>query len=319
VKVFSIAALIVGLATSVTLVVAFGVGDIAAGFVRLGAAGFFLFCLAHAPVVVVLGLGWRFCLPTGSRARLPGMVMARVLRDAGAEVLPLSELGGFAVGARAAILAGATGLEAAASMLVDLTTEAAAQLAFILLGLVALNGLRPDAALIRPAAGGLAVLIALIAIAALLAQSGSRLFAPARAALRNWLVIFGDTEAAFALMGAIARQPGAIGGALFFHLVGWLGVAGEAWLALRLLGSPVSYPAALALESLLFAARSFGFFAPNALGVQEGTYALLAPLVGLEVADALALSLVKRARDIVIGAPALLLWQRAEAVRLWRL
>jgi hypothetical protein len=86
----------------------------------------------------------------------------------------------------------------------------------------------------------------------------------------------------------------------------------------RLIGAPVSYGAALALESLLFAARSLGFFAPNALGVQEGAYALLAPLIGLDIADALALSLVKRARDIVIGAPALLLWQRAEAARLWR-
>ncbi len=64
--------------------------------------------------------------------------------------------------------------------------------------------------------------------------------------------------------------------------------------------------------------RSLAFFTPAALGVQEGAYALLAPLIGLGVADALALSLVKRARDIVIGAPALLLWQRLEAKRQWR-
>ncbi len=75
---------------------------------------------------------------------------------------------------------------------------------------------------------------------------------------------------------------------------------------------------AVALESLLFASRSLAFFMPNALGVQEGAYALLAPLVGLTPADALALSLIKRARDLVIGAPALLIWQRAEAARVWR-
>jgi hypothetical protein len=72
------------------------------------------------------------------------------------------------------------------------------------------------------------------------------------------------------------------------------------------------------MESLLFASRSLAFFAPNALGVQEGAYALLAPLVGLAPADALALSLIKRARDLVIGAPALLVWQRLEAAQAWR-
>jgi putative membrane protein len=318
VRIFSIVLLLIGLAISVALIVAFGAREIATAFLRVGAIGFVLFCFAHTPVVASLGLAWRLCLPTSSRARFPGMVAARLLRDAGAEVLPLSELGGFVIGARAAVLAGATSLEAAASTLLDLTTEAVAQLAFIALGLASLYSLRPDAPMIRPAAVALAVLIALVVFAALFVERSARLVAPARAAIRRWFILFGDTEAAFAVMGAIMRQRGALVGAFLIHLVGWLGVAAEAWLALRLLDAPISYPAALALESLLFAARSLGFFAPNALGVQEGTYALLAPLVGLNVADALALSLVKRARDIVIGAPALLLWQRAEATRLWR-
>ena len=81
------------------------------------------------------------------------------------------------------------------------------------------------------------------------------------------------------------------------------------------MGAPISFEGALAIESLLFASRSLAFFAPNALGVQEGAYALLAPLVGLTPADGLALSLIKRARDLAIGAPALLIWQRMEAVR----
>jgi putative membrane protein len=317
-RLFSIAALIVGLAISIALIVASGAAEIGAAFLRLGPLGFVLFCLAHAPVIAVLGLAWRFCLPKDSHARLPGVIAARMLRDAGAEVLPLSELGGFVIGARAAVLAGATSLEAAASTLLDLTTEAAAQLAFIALGIGALHAFRPDAPVIRPVGVALAILIALVAIAALFGERSLEYLVPARAALRRWLILFGDTEKAFAVMGAIARRRGAIAAALALHLLAWLGVAGEAWLGLRLLGAPISYPAALALESLLFAARSLGFFAPNAFGVQEGTYALLAPLLGLNVTDALALSLVKRARDIVIGAPALLLWQRAEAARLWR-
>jgi len=318
VRPFSIAVLIVGLAVSIGVVVSFGAKEIATAFLRLGAGGFVLLCLAHAPVVSVMGLAWRFCLPKWSAVRAPGIIAARMLRDAGSEVLPLSELGGYVIGARAAVLAGATSLEAAASMLLDLTTEAVAQIAFVALGLAALYQIHPDAPLLRPIAVVIAVLIAIVAFAALFAERSVRFVAPARAAIRRWFVLFGDTERAFTIMGTIIRQRGAVAAATALHVVGWLGVAAEGWLALRLLGAPIPYPSAVALESLLYAARSIGFFAPNAVGVQEGTYALLAPLFGLNVTEALALSLVKRARDIVIGAPTLLLWQRVEATRLLR-
>lgn len=49
--------------------------------------------------------------------------------------------------------------------------------------------------------------------------------------------------------------------------------------------------------------------------VQEGAYALLGPLFGLPVEAALALSLLKRARDITIGVPVLLSWQLVESRR----
>jgi glycosyltransferase 2 family protein len=318
VKPFSIAALVVGLAATVAIVVIFGAHEIGAAFERLGATGFLTFCAARAPVVAVLGTAWRLCFPTRSQIRLPGAVASRILRDAGSEVLPLSEVGGFVIGARAATLAGATASEAAGSTLIDLTTEAVAQLGFVAIGLAALYGLRPDAALIRPASVALIVLVIAILGAVALAKSGAGLIGAARAAVSERLAIFGDVDAVFRTMGAIARRRGRLVGATAIHLVGWLSVAAEGWLALRLIGTPIPYAGAIALESLLFAARSFGFFAPNGLGVQEGAYALLAPLVGLDIGDALALSLVKRARDIVIGAPALLLWQRIEASRIWR-
>jgi uncharacterized membrane protein YbhN (UPF0104 family) len=59
---------------------------------------------------------------------------------------------------------------------------------------------------------------------------------------------------------------------------------------------------------------------PGSLGVQEGGYLLLAPLVGLPPDAALALSLAKRAREILLGLPGLLVlhssersWQRRRA------
>ena len=61
--------------------------------------------------------------------------------------------------------------------------------------------------------------------------------------------------------------------------------------------------------------RAAAFVVPGGLGVQEGAYALLAALFGLPVEIAVALSLVKRARDLMIGVPALLAWQVGELRR----
>ena len=52
-----------------------------------------------------------------------------------------------------------------------------------------------------------------------------------------------------------------------------------------------------------------------ALRVQEWGYAMLAPLFGLPAEMGVAVSLLKRAREIVLGVPALLYWQGREAVR----
>ena len=315
----AVLALIAGLIGAVALVVGFGASAIAAAIASLGWLGFFGLCLAHAPIATLLGIAWRVCLRPAAAASSLGMIAARVLRDAGAEVLPFSEIGGFVIGARAAMLAGVSGAEAAASTLIDLTTEAVAQLAFIALGLLALETIQPGAAIIRPALLGLLAVAGSIGLLAFFffrrSQWLSRLV---RAGAERWLAAFGEMGNALDALREIAARPRALAASFALHFAAWLGVALEAWLALRLIGAPISLAGAVAMESLLFASRSLAFFAPNAWGVQEGAYALLAPLIGLSPADALALSLIKRARDLVIGAPALLIWERFEAARLLR-
>jgi len=99
---------------------------------------------------------------------------------------------------------------------------------------------------------------------------------------------------------------------LALHILAWFGGAAGTWLILDLMGHPLPFLSVVAIESLLFAARNAAFVVPSGLGVQEGVYALLGPLFGLPSEAALALSLLKRARDIVIGVPVLLSWQFAE-------
>ena len=66
---------------------------------------------------------------------------------------------------------------------------------------------------------------------------------------------------------------------------------------------------AIALEALLCTLRSIAAPVPAAIGVQEWGYAMLAPLFGLPAEMGVAVSLLKRAREIVLGVPALLYWQ----------
>jgi hypothetical protein len=82
------------------------------------------------------------------------------------------------------------------------------------------------------------------------------------------------------------------------------------------MGSDLDFGAALAIESLLCAVRSAAFVVPSAVGVQELTYAMLVPLFGLPPSVGVAVSLVKRGRDILIGVPALIAWQLLEGRRL---
>ena len=99
-------------------------------------------------------------------------------------------------------------------------------------------------------------------------------------------------------------------------MVGWLIGTGEVYLVLQLLGTRVGWGDALLLESLGQAIRAAGFAIPGSLGVQEGGYLLLAPLAGLPPDTALALSLAKRAREILLGVPGLAYLHLSE--RGWR-
>jgi uncharacterized membrane protein YbhN (UPF0104 family) len=99
------------------------------------------------------------------------------------------------------------------------------------------------------------------------------------------------------------------------HFGGWTASAVGAWIAFRLIGAHVDLASVVAIESLVGAVRSAAVIVPHALGVQEAAYAVLAPLFGVGAEFGLAVSLLKRARDIAVGVPILLIWQAVEGRR----
>jgi len=100
---------------------------------RLG--WFAILCLYSLALFLLLGAAWHVLVPDTSLAELKVFIWARMVRDAAAEVLPFSQLGGIVLGARAAILHGVSPPLAFASMIVDVTTEMLAQIAYVALGM----------------------------------------------------------------------------------------------------------------------------------------------------------------------------------------
>jgi hypothetical protein len=72
------------------------------------------------------------------------------------------------------------------------------------------------------------------------------------------------------------------------------------------------------LESAALAIRGAAFLVPGAVGVQEGGYILLGNLLNIPGEMALALSLIRRVRELVLGIPGLVAWQLVEAGHLLR-
>ncbi len=99
--------------------------------------------------------------------------------------------------------------------------------------------------------------------------------------------------------------------AVLMHSASWSLGALEVWILLRALGHGVGLGPAFIIETLGMAARSAGFAVPGALGVQEGGFVLVCGLFGIGPETALAVSVLKRLRELAIGVVAVLAWQLA--------
>jgi putative membrane protein len=299
------------------LIVHFGTDAVARSLFEIGWIGLATICLIHLVLVAAMGIAWRALVPGA-----PGwaFVWGRLIRDAGSEVLPLSQMGGTVLGARAVTLAGISVPVATASTIVDLTLEFFAKLAYTALGLVLLVRLRPGLPVTFAITVGIAVALSIAIAIVAVQRHGFGLFDRfARALGQGWA----DRTAAGAAsvhaeLHRIYRRRAGLRRGFLLHLVCWVASAAEVWVALRLAGRTLDFAAVLVIESLLYAIRTVAFAIPNAVGVQEGAYILLGGAFGLTPEIAIALSLLKRTRDLAIGLPTLGVWQALEGGRLWR-
>jgi putative membrane protein len=319
-RIGAVLAIVLGLALATVVAGYVGFPAVFAALARVGWRGLAILCVYSAAPFCLLGTAW-FLLAGGLPVSAwPVFIWARVVRDSAGELLPFSHLGGFLIGGRAAIERGVAPAAAFSTTVVDVTAELIAQLGFTGLGLALLiarlgAGSTHKALVVAGGAGlmlsglGAALFIAIQRRGGGMMERLAARFLPGGAAQTREVVLAIDT---------IYRRPIRIAAAISVHLLAWAASAAGVWLALRAAGVHIGLAPILAIESLVGAVRSAAFAAPMGIGVQEASYALLGPLFGLGPELSLAVSLLKRARDLLIGAPALLAWQILEGLRLAR-
>jgi len=299
---------------AVGLILWIGAGPV---FGAVAAAGWGVVAVVvlRAVAVSAAGIGWFVLFPAGSRPAAWTCALIRFLREGANALLPMTQIGGDVIGARALTLRGAPASLSAASVVVDVLVQAVTQFLFAVVGLATLASMRDDDAVRGPVA--IVIVVAVPALAGFyLAQRpvGQRFVKAALKRLvgeREWLS-FGAIDALYARLAAIYANRRGVATAVCIHSSVWLFGALEVWAMLAFMGYPAGYPEALVIESLTQAVRGAAFAIPGGIGAQEGGLVVICAIFGIPADAAIAMSLLKRAPDLVFGVPALIGWQVLE-------
>lgn len=299
---------------------------LSAVFATLAVAGWglLLVALIHlVPLVLDAGSIRVMFDRTQVRTTLRESVLARWVGESANSFLPAGPIGGPVLMVRYLAQRGLPMREVAAGVTVSTTLQTLAQIIFALIGMTLL-GLHASQgsghALRTPlfiASGVLAFCLTGFYLMQRRGLFGKVMRAVARfQGKRDWSHMVSHADGIDAAVQDAYARGGRAAASFFLSLVGWLIGTAEVYVILLLLRFPVGWTDALMLESLGQAIRAAGFAIPGSLGVQEGGYLLLAPLASLPPETALALSLAKRAREVLLGLPGLLYLHLSE--RGWR-
>jgi putative membrane protein len=308
---------VAGAALAAWLLSSYGVAPILALLARAG-WGLVAVVLFHLTQVAASAAAWRAVAgPTEPQPSLREFMVLRWVREGVNNLLPVAQIGGEVVAARLLRRRGVPLVCAVAGAVGDLTVEMVTQIAFTLLGLGLLLLLVGGGGVTRGVLGGVVVAVA-VAVGFLAAQNLGLASLVERGLARLGAVTgwagFGEVEGLHRAIIQLYRAPRRVLRSAWWHSVSWLLGGIEVCLALHVLGREVGIGPGLVIEALGQALKAAGFAVPGALGVQEGGLVVVCGLFGLPPELAIALSLVKRLREVALGVPALLAWQRMEAL-----
>jgi putative membrane protein len=291
---------------------------------RLVGGGLLWLVLWRFVAVALLALGWRQLFSASERPPLLGAFLARWVGESVNTLLPVAQVGGEIV--RGRIIMRWFGDAGPAlpltivvgTIIVDMTLNLGGQFTLALAGASHVWRVANRSVLELAVACFAALLpLALLAIAqqpAVLARV-HRGFARLTGKDRD---AGGAAEFSTAVRAVYARS-GDFLKALALHLASAFTRALEIWIVLKMMNTPIGVLDAVMIEGLAGAFRTAAFLVPGGLGVQEGALLVISGWIGVPPAQALALALVKRARELLLGGTGLLAWLALERVAAKRL
>jgi putative membrane protein len=314
-KIWSLICSAIGVALTLWLLSKYGFDRILALIVTAGWA-IPAVAAVHVTQILASGCGWRMVTQERAlKSTWRNYYLLRWIREGINNLLPVAQLGGIAVGTRLLVRRGVQLPAAVASAIVDTTLEFISQITFTLMGLFLLVTSAIEHDIENYAIAG--VLVAGALAAALLAAQWFGLAKILEWGIERFGKSWGRSEQS-AIKGLheaimeLYRSPKRIGGGFLFHLAAWMLGAVEIYISLSALGHGAPIVTCLVIEALGQALKTAGFAIPAALGVQEGSYVLAGTLFGLPPEVGIAVSLIKRLRDVVLGLPALAAWHWLE-------
>lgn len=282
-----------------------GLAEIAAALRQLGWAAP-LVLVPYGVVYVVDCLGWRWTLPAKLPLGFLALLRIRWAGEAVNNVVPSAYVGGEAV---KVFLLGQRGVPApvaTSAAIVSKSAQTVAQIGFIALAALALLLIAPEQPGLKPAlavvlVGGSATVVLLF-------------WLQRRGVFRSFLGVadrFGVAQAWLSgrrtgwletdrTIGTFYREHrGRMVASVLSYLGGWLLDSVEIYVVAHLLGQPINWLQAIAVEALTGVAKMMGMWIPGALGVQESGLLLAGRWAGLPEPFCLAYAVLRRAREAV--------------------
>jgi putative membrane protein len=274
-----------------------------------------LFVLPYFTSYLVDSIGWwwilrhEFSITRGDPRPAPHLLQLFAMRAAGEAVnaiTPTAYLGGEPLKAWLLQRYGIPLAPALASVLVSKTALMLTQGGYVFLGLlVALHRWQPGIPL--PLAAVVGLLLGVLSFCLMVGAQRRGLFGSLLALLRRWSgrrALLASLEADLHALDDRLREFYGSRARDFsiccaFHFLGWVVGSFEVYLALWLLGQPVEFVSAFAVEALSGVAKMAAVIVPGSLGVQEGGQILIFVAFGLTAPLAVTFGLLRRGRELL--------------------